>query len=72
MNYESGKIWKETVVAYFKILSKHFLGGAEETLKNFSHNSMPLGQNMNLEPLKYKAGVLATCLGFRSDEHKLA
>jgi hypothetical protein len=34
VNNEFGKLWKEVVMAQFKVQSQHFLGGAEENHKN--------------------------------------
>jgi hypothetical protein len=31
MNDESERMWKEAVVAYFDVLSRHFHGGTEES-----------------------------------------
>jgi hypothetical protein len=36
--YESGKILKEAVVAYFKILSRHLPRGIEENHETFKDN----------------------------------
>jgi hypothetical protein len=35
VNNKLEKIWKEEVVASFKLLSRHFLGGTEEKLKPY-------------------------------------
>jgi hypothetical protein len=35
INYEKVRILKETVVACFKVLSRHFLGETEENYESF-------------------------------------
>lgn len=38
MNYELIKIWREVVVAYFKVLTSHSPRGAEETNEKLNQN----------------------------------
>jgi len=47
VNDELEGMWKETIVAYFKVLSRHLPGGTEESHKNFSQDSLSLGQNLD-------------------------
>jgi hypothetical protein len=54
------RTWKEAVVAYFKVLSRHLPGGTEKTHKNHSQDSLSPGRNLNSEPPEYEAGVLST------------
>jgi len=51
------RIWKEVVVAYFYMLSRHL---SQETEKNCENNldSRQLGRGANQVPPKSKSGVL--------------
>jgi hypothetical protein len=42
----------------FKVLSQHLPGGAEKNHENVNQHSQSLGQDLNLEPLEYRAEVL--------------
>jgi hypothetical protein len=56
------RLWKEVVVAKFKVLDQH--GGTEKTISNLSQDSRSLGRDLNLGPPKYETGVLTTRLTF--------
>jgi hypothetical protein len=60
VNNELEKMWKEAVVAQFKILFRNFLEGPRKTMKYFGQNSRPPGRDMNQRPPEYEAGVLTT------------
>jgi hypothetical protein len=60
VNYELERIWKEAVVAYFKVLSGYFPGGTEETTKSLSQDSRSAYRDLILEPPEYEARVLTT------------
>jgi hypothetical protein len=47
MHDELGQMWKEPVVAYFKILSQNFLWVSEEYHDRAQPNSHPLTQESN-------------------------
>jgi hypothetical protein len=55
MNDKFERIWKEVIMAYFKMLSQYLPGGSEENHKN-PHS----GQDLNPGLPKHKAGVLTT------------
>jgi hypothetical protein len=56
--------WKGFAIKWswpiFKVLSWHSLEGLRETTKTLSEASWSPGQNLNLGPSKYEAGVLTT------------
>jgi hypothetical protein len=47
-------------VAYFKVISKHLHGDAEETYENLSQDSQSPAQNWKAELPKYKAELRTT------------
>jgi hypothetical protein len=57
---ELEKMWKEVVMAKFKVLSWHIPGGTEEIHKNLSQDSQCPSRNLNPVPPENKAGVLST------------
>jgi hypothetical protein len=57
MNDELERIWKEAVVAWFKLLSLHLPGGTEEHNANSCHDSRSPGRDLNLRSPEYEAGV---------------
>jgi hypothetical protein len=60
MNDELERMWKEAVVAKFKVLLfRHFPGGTEKN-QNVSQHSLSPGRNLNPGPPEYEAGVLTT------------
>jgi hypothetical protein len=68
MDIELERMLKETVVAYFKVLSRYLPGGTEEnqnlrktkTKKGLSKDSRSRRRDLNKKPLEYEAGVLTT------------
>jgi hypothetical protein len=60
VNNELERMWKEAVMASFKVLSKHLPGGPEEKHEHLSQDSPSLGQELNLGPPKYKGGGIST------------
>jgi hypothetical protein len=50
---ELENIWKEAVVAQFKVLSRNLLGMTEEKHEETQHN-WSLGQDLDLGPLEYR------------------
>jgi predicted P-loop ATPase len=48
MNDELERIWKEMVMAYFKVPSWHLSEESEEKHKNLSQDSRSPGQDLNL------------------------
>jgi hypothetical protein len=59
-NNELERMWKEVIMAQFEILSWHLHGGTERNRENYCQDSQFLGQDLNLEPPVYRAGVLPT------------
>jgi hypothetical protein len=59
---ELERMWKEAVMASFKVLSRHFPGGTAETTKNLSQDSWSLGRDLNLGPTEHEAEELTTKL----------
>jgi hypothetical protein len=51
---------KEAVVAYFKVLSRHWRGGIEKNYENLSQDSQFQGRYLNPGPPEYEAGFLTT------------
>jgi hypothetical protein len=51
-------MWKEAVTGWFKVLSHHFPGEAEENHENLSQYSQYPDQDFNLGPPKYKAQLI--------------
>jgi hypothetical protein len=47
MNNVLEMTWKEAVVSYFKVLSRHLPRGTKENHENFSQGSRSLGQDLN-------------------------
>jgi hypothetical protein len=60
MNYELEKIWKESVIVYIKVLSRHLPGGIEENYKNLSKDSRSVDRDLNKGLPKYEARILTT------------
>jgi hypothetical protein len=54
MNGEFGKMWKEAVVNYFKVLSQHYVIGREKSMQK----SQSLCRDSNARPSKYEARAL--------------
>jgi hypothetical protein len=50
-------MWKEAVVAHFKVLSQNFPGGTEETTKYLSGQPV---SGYELGTPQYEAGVVST------------
>jgi hypothetical protein len=61
MGYELETIWKEVVMAQFKVLSWHLPGGTEKTTKA-CHGTHSPGQNLNLGLIEHESGQLTTRL----------
>jgi hypothetical protein len=57
INNELERIWKEVVIAKFKVLLWHLPVWTEE---NLSQDSQSLDPDLNPGPPKYKAGMLTT------------
>jgi hypothetical protein len=55
-----GRIWKEAVVAKFKVLSRHLPVETEKMTKVLSQDSRSPGRGLNPGPPEYKVGVLIT------------
>jgi hypothetical protein len=51
---------KKSVVAKLKVLNQHLPVVTEENHKTLSQDSLSVGQDLNMRPPKYKAGVLTT------------
>jgi hypothetical protein len=63
VNNEFEGIWKEMFVACFKVLFHHLLRGTEDNhIKKLSQDGWSPGQDSNLGPPEYEAGVLSTQL----------
>jgi hypothetical protein len=61
-------IWKETVVAHFKILSWHLPGGTDENhKKKFGQESQSPDRDLSPRPPKCEAEVLTAVMMFRFD-----
>jgi hypothetical protein len=58
VNNELERTWKEAVIAYFKILSCHFLEELIKIMKKFSQDSSCGGQDLNQAPPEYKSEAL--------------
>jgi hypothetical protein len=57
---ELERMWKEAVVAFLKVLSRHLPGGTEENDENLSQNCRSPGRDLSPGPPEYEAGVLTT------------
>lgn len=57
INNEIKRLWKEAVMASFKVQSRVLLQNTEEKHKNFSRDSQSLGRNLNLRLLTYETSV---------------
>jgi hypothetical protein len=56
---ELGKVWKNTNVVYFKVVSQYFPGGtAENHIGPQSQDGQSLGQELRPGPPKHEARVL--------------
>jgi hypothetical protein len=53
-------MWKEVVMALFKVLSWNLPRRTEENHEDLSQDSRSLGRELNLNPPEYEAGVLTT------------
>jgi hypothetical protein len=53
-------MWKEAVMAYFKVLSQYFLGGTEENNENLSQDGQCSGPDLKPRLSEHEAGVLTT------------
>jgi hypothetical protein len=53
---------KETVIALFKVISRHFPGGTEKNHKDLTQDSRSPGRYLNLGTPEYEAEVLTTRL----------
>jgi hypothetical protein len=54
------RIWKESVMPNFKILSRHSPGGMRKTTKNLNQDSRKPGlrfRDLNMGPPEYEAGI---------------
>jgi hypothetical protein len=51
------RMWKKAVVTYFKVLSQHLYGKAEENQEE-TWDFQSLGKESNLGHLEYQRGVL--------------
>jgi hypothetical protein len=54
VNNTRESMWKEVVVAWFKIASRNISQRTEEAQNNFSHDSPCLGWDLNRVPPKYR------------------
>jgi hypothetical protein len=52
-NIELERVWKDTVMTYFKILFQHLCGGAEENQEYLGWQH----QDSNARPPEYEAGM---------------
>jgi hypothetical protein len=52
-------MWKEPIVAHFKVLSQHLPGGTEESHERTQNSRFP-GRDLNPGSPKHEAGVLIT------------
>jgi hypothetical protein len=54
MNDEVERMWKESVVAYFKSTTQHSPGGIEETMKDIRQDSQCPSHDSNQALPKFK------------------
>jgi hypothetical protein len=47
---ESESVWKEAVLAWFKVLTRHLPAGIEESYKNLSQDNIHPSWDWNLAP----------------------
>jgi hypothetical protein len=66
-------MWKEAVVVYFKVLSRHVTGGTKENNKKISQDSRFQDRNLNPGLFEYEAGELTTfdMITFRSAQTRV-
>jgi hypothetical protein len=50
-------MWKEAVVAYFRVLSRNLLAGTKKNHENYSQNSWYTGRDFKHDPPENEAGV---------------
>jgi hypothetical protein len=55
VNYKVGRIWKTAIAVHFKYFPNIFLEQLQETIKNLMSDKYAPRQEMNVEPIKYKA-----------------
>jgi hypothetical protein len=60
MNDELERIWKEAVMAYFNVLSRHLSEGTEANHEKICPDVRTRGRDLKLEPPEYEAEVLNT------------
>jgi hypothetical protein len=53
-------VWKETVVAFFNVLSWHLPRGTEKTTKIVGQDIRSLGRDFNPRPPEYEAAMLTS------------
>jgi hypothetical protein len=68
-NSELERIQNDVNMTYFTVLTWHLPEGSAKKLKkiNFIHSSWSPGRHSNLQPYKYKAGMLTTTLKFSNN-----
>jgi hypothetical protein len=54
--------WKRVIVAQSEVLAQHMPGDRWKSMRNLSHVSQAVGQDLNSRPPKYEVGVLSTHL----------
>jgi hypothetical protein len=57
VNDKLGRIWKESVVAKFKQLFQHFLGGTEKNYEILCEDSRSPERDLKPTPQEYETGV---------------
>jgi hypothetical protein len=60
MNNGLIKIWKEAVLAKFKVLSRNLPEGTEKNHENLSQDRRSPSRDLNPGPAEYETGVLTT------------
>jgi hypothetical protein len=58
MNKKLERIWKEAVVAWFKVLSLNSPEELRNTMKNVSQNRRYMGRDLKFGPPEYETGAL--------------
>jgi hypothetical protein len=60
VNDELKRVWKDAVVAYFKVLTQNLPGWTERNHENQCQDIRSPGRDLNPGPAEYEAGVLTT------------
>jgi len=72
VNNELARMWKEGVVMYFEVLYHQWPERTGKPRETWSQDGYCLGQDQNLGPPDYKAGVIITAQFIHSDNKQLS